>query len=265
VVNLDQKATEDLANIELWSQDSLEYAREHGRRKLIWLLEAVRVEVKLEDALLALPLGQHLDSERGTSSSEEEVMQKNQGAAEMAVDDLARQAGDRANRTGQPFEEALRAVLETEAGRQLGELRDGSRRDERAEDWQEDLVQQRAQERKREQAEERRREQDAAAWDRFMQAELRELGLRKDGQLARLLGEPLPGELPAALERLALEDQKQAEEGLVALMSGGKVSYKHLDELSEKDRPARIAANRLRTTWLKERRDGWLGRGEVSS
>ncbi len=47
-------------------------------------------------------------------------------------------------------------------------------------------------------------------------------------------------------------------------MSGGKVSYKHVEELSEKDMPARIAANRLRTTWLKERQDGWLGRGDGS-
>jgi hypothetical protein len=263
-VNLDHKATEDLAKMELWSQDSLEYAREHGRRKLIWLLEAVRVEVKLEDALLALPLAQHLDSERGTSSSEEEIMQKNQGAAEMAVDDLARQAGGRASRTGQPFEEVLKSVLETEPSRQVGGLRDGPHRNEKADQWQKDLVQQRARELKRERAEEKSRAQRAAAWERFMQEELRELELRKGGQLARLLGEPLPGELPAALERLALEDQRQAEEGLVALMSGGKVSYKHLDELSEKDRPARIAANRLRTTWLKERRDGWLGRGDVS-
>jgi hypothetical protein len=192
-------------------------------------------------------------------------MHKNQRVAEMAVDVLTRQAGDRANRTGEPFEEALRAVLETEAGRQLGELRDGSHRDERAENWQKDLVRDRAQERKREQAEKRSRAQQAATWERFMQGELRELELRKGGQLARLLGQPLPGEPQAVLERLALEDQKQAEEGLVALMSGGKVSYKHLDELSEKDMPARIAASRLRSTWLKERQDGWLDRGEVTS
>jgi hypothetical protein len=192
-------------------------------------------------------------------------MHKNQRVAEMAVDVLTRQAGDRANRTGEPFEEALRAVLETEAGRQLGELRDGSHRDERAENWQKDLVRDRAQERKREQAEKRSRAQQAATWERFMQGELRELELRKGGQLARLLGQPLPGEPQAVLERLALEDQKQAEEGLVALMSGGKVSYKHLDELSEKDMPARIAASTLRSTWLKERQDGWLGRGEVTS
>jgi hypothetical protein len=192
-------------------------------------------------------------------------MHENQRVAEMAVDVLARQAGARANRTGEPFEEALKAVLETEAGRQLGELRDGPHRDERAQNWHKDLVRERAQDRKRERAEERSRAQRAAKWDRFLQAELRELELRKGGQLARLLGQPLPGEPPAALERLVLEDQRQAQEGLVALMSGGKVSYKHMDELCPEDMPARIAANRLRTTWLKERQDGWLGRGEVSS
>jgi hypothetical protein len=192
-------------------------------------------------------------------------MQKNQTVADMAIDVLARQAGARAKQTGKPFEETLKAVLETEAGRQLKELRDGPHRDERAQDWQEDLVRERARERKRARAEERKQAEQAAQWERFMQAELRELELRKGGQLARLLGEALPGEPPAALERLAYEDQRQAEEGLVALMSMGKVSYKHLAELSEKDMPARIAANRLRTMWLKERRDGRLGRGEGSA
>jgi hypothetical protein len=124
-------------------------------------------------------------------------------------------------------------------------------------------VRERARERKHKRAEETRRAQQAA-WELFMQAERRELGLRKGGQLARLLGEPLPGEPPAALDRLALEDQRQAKEGLVALMSGGKVFYKRIDELCPEDMPARIAANRARTTWLKERRDGWLGDGEGS-
>jgi hypothetical protein len=110
----------------------------------------------------------------------------------------------------------------------------------------------------------RRRAQRTAAWKLFMQTELRELELRKAGQLARLLGEALPGESPVALERLASEDRRQAEEGLVALMSSGKMFYKHLEELTVEDHAARIAANRLRTTWLKERRDGWLGRGEGS-
>jgi uncharacterized membrane protein YkoI len=183
-------------------------------------------------------------------------MQKNQRVTDMAVEVLARQVGARVRRTGEAFEVALTAVLETDAGRQLAELHG----DENAEDWQEDLAQKRAQERKREQAEERQRAQEAAAWELFMQEELRELEKRKAGQLAELLGEALPGEPSTALERLAYEDRRQAEEGLVALMSMGKVSYKPLDELSPKDMAARIAANRLRMTWLKERRDGWLAR-----
>jgi hypothetical protein len=191
-------------------------------------------------------------------------MHKNQRVADMAVDVLARQARARVKQTGEPFEEALKGVLETEAGRQLRELRDGPHRDKRAQEWQEDLVRERARERKHKRAEERSRVQQAAAWERFMQEELRELGLRKGGQLARLLGEPQPGEPPAALERLASEDRRQAEEGLVALMSGGKVFYKHIDELCPEDMPARIAANRARTAWLKERLDGWLGRADGS-
>jgi hypothetical protein len=199
------------------------------------------------------------------------AMQKNQRVDDMADEILGRQAGARAERTGEAFEVALVAVLETEAGRQLGGLRDGPHHGELARRWQDDLPRERAEERSRVRREERgraRREEHSrarlAAWKSFMRAELRELELRKDGQLARLLGEPLPGESGAALRRLTAEDQRQAEEGLVALMSGGKVLYKRLEELSEADMPARVAANRLRTTWLKERRDGWLGRGEVS-
>jgi hypothetical protein len=188
------------------------------------------------------------------------AMRKNQRVADMAVEVLARQVGARVRRTGEAFEAALKAVLETEAGRQLAELRDGPHGDEKAEDWQEGLAHKRAQERRREQLEERQRAQQAAAWELFMQEELRELEKRKAGQLAELLGEALPGEAPAALEWLADEDQRQAQAGLVALMSMGKVSYKPLEELSPKDMAARIAANRLRMTWLKERRDGWLAR-----
>lgn len=112
---------------------------------------------------------------------------------------------------------------------------------------------------KREQTRERKQAEEAAAWKHFVRNEERQLQLRKDGQLARLLGAPLPGELPALLEKLASEDQRQAEHGLVALMSGGKTSYKRVEDLEPEDMPARIAANRLRTTWLKERGDGWLG------
>jgi hypothetical protein len=200
-------------------------------------------------------------------------MQENQRVADMADEVLARQAGSRAERTGEAFEVALIAVLETEAGRQLGELRDGPHRGELAQRWQENLPRERAEERsrarreelawQREQERERQRVQARldALWERFMREELRELEERKAGQLADLLGEALPGEPPAALRRLADEDRRQAQAGLVALMSMGKVSYKRVDELSPADMPARAAANRLRTTWLKERRDGWLARG----
>ena len=41
-------------------------------------------------------------------------MHKDQGVADLAIDVLARQAGTRARQAGEAFEEALKAVLETE-------------------------------------------------------------------------------------------------------------------------------------------------------
>jgi hypothetical protein len=196
-------------------------------------------------------------------------MQKDQSVSEMATEVLARQAGIRAKRTGESLDAALRAVLRTEAGRRLGQLRDGDHRDERAEQWQPNLPRERAEERRlarlREERsrlrEEERSQARKAAWESFMRKERLELKLRKDGQLAELLGEALAGEPPAALRRLAREDQRQAEEGLVALTSNGKTYYKLVEELTEEDMSARIAAARLREAWLKERRDGWLDYG----
>jgi hypothetical protein len=197
-------------------------------------------------------------------------MDHDQNVSDMANEVLARQAKVRAERTGEPLEEARAAVIKTEAGRQLRTLREGPYRDERAGEWQEGMAQKRAEERSRARQEERSRARQEecsraqlAAWKSFMQAELRGVEQRKDGQLARLLGQALPGEPPATLQRLASEDRRQAEEGLVALMRNGKVFYKHVERLSEEDMPARIAANRLRTTWLKERQDGWLDHGDV--
>jgi hypothetical protein len=195
-------------------------------------------------------------------------MQENQSVSEMATEVLARQAGVRAKRTGESLVEALKGVLETQAGRRLGQLRDGPHRDERADQWQPSLPRERAEERRRDHLEERSRLREEersrarkAAWESFMRKERREVELRKDGQLAELLGEALAGEPPAALRRLAREDQRQAEEGLVALTSNGKTFYKLVEELTEGDMPARIAAARLREAWLKERRDGWLDYG----
>src|SRR5215208_4976663 len=132
-------------------------------------------------------------------------MQENQSVFEMATEVLARQAAARAKQTGESFDAALKAVLQTEAGRRLGQLREGSNRDERAELWQPSLARERAQEHRRARLrEERRRLREEersrarkAAWESFMRKERRELKLRKEGQLAELLGEALAGEPPA--------------------------------------------------------------------
>ena len=74
-------------------------------------------------------------------------MQADQVVADMVEEILIRQGVARAQRTGESFEYALSAVLGTEAGRQLQELRDGSHRRERADEWQASLVRQRSEER----------------------------------------------------------------------------------------------------------------------
>jgi hypothetical protein len=202
------------------------------------------------------------------ANRKEKVVHTEQTVAEMANEVLARHAKARTERTGEPPEVALEAVLSTEDGRRLEGLRDGPHRGDLAAWWQADFPGEDAQERARTRREERgrarREEQDRArraAWESFIREERRELELRRDGQLAELLGEHLPAGPSSSARRLASEDRRQAREGLVALMSGGKVYYKRLDELCEGDMPARIAANRSRESWLKGRRDGWLARG----
>jgi hypothetical protein len=74
-------------------------------------------------------------------------MRKKQKVAEMADEVLARQAKIRADRTGEPLEDALEAVMDTEAGRQLKKLRNGPHHDERAQEWQESLARERVVER----------------------------------------------------------------------------------------------------------------------
>ena len=67
--------------------------------------------------------------------------------ADMADEILARQASARARWSGESYGDALGAVLSTEAGWQLQELRDGIHGCERAHEWQENLVRSRAEER----------------------------------------------------------------------------------------------------------------------
>ena len=74
-------------------------------------------------------------------------MRPEQTVAEMAEEVLKRQAKAMVDRTGQPFENALEAVCETDAGRQLRELADGEHHDRRAGEWQTSLPWKRAEER----------------------------------------------------------------------------------------------------------------------
>jgi hypothetical protein len=71
-------------------------------------------------------------------------MHKKQRVADMVEEVLACQAKARAERIGEPFGKALRAVFDTDAGEQLSKLRDGPHRYERAEDWQASIARERA-------------------------------------------------------------------------------------------------------------------------
>ncbi len=67
-------------------------------------------------------------------------MRAEQTVNEMAQVVLSRQAKALAQRSGEPFVEALEAVVETPAGRQLEELRCGPHQDEEARYWQSNLL-----------------------------------------------------------------------------------------------------------------------------
>jgi hypothetical protein len=86
-------------------------------------------------------------------------------------------------------------------------------------------------------------------WDQYMEVERRELEQRRNGQL----GLALPGESQEELQRIAEEDQRKAERGLVELRSGDEVWYKHIDEITKDDRPARIESENARAAWIQER------------
>jgi hypothetical protein len=67
-------------------------------------------------------------------------MRPEQTVNEMARVVLSRQARALAQRTGGPFVEALEAVVGTQAGMQLEELRYGPHQDEEARYWQANLL-----------------------------------------------------------------------------------------------------------------------------
>ena len=74
-------------------------------------------------------------------------MQPEQTVSELANEVLARQAKARAERGGEPIEEAMEAVLETEAGQQLRDLRDGPHGEEGVQETQVGVARERARER----------------------------------------------------------------------------------------------------------------------
>jgi hypothetical protein len=94
------------------------------------------------------------------------------------------------------------------------------------------------------------------AWERYLEAEKRELELRQEGHLAKILDGPLPDESPEELERLAEEDRRNAQEGLVELKrENGEIIYKPFDDLTPQDRSARIRAEGERVAWIVKRQE----------
>ncbi len=84
----------------------------------------------------------------GFRKEEESTVSEDRSVEEMANEVLMRQAKARAEGSGEPIEEALEVVVNTEAGAQLRELRDVPRRDEESvEEWQVGMARDRAQER----------------------------------------------------------------------------------------------------------------------
>jgi hypothetical protein len=78
---------------------------------------------------------------------ERSTVREDQSVAEMANEVLMRQAKARADRRGEPIEAAMEAVLNTEAGKQLRELRDGPHGGEGVQESQVETAWARAQER----------------------------------------------------------------------------------------------------------------------
>ena len=78
---------------------------------------------------------------------EERTVSDDRSVEEMTNEVLMRQVKARADRTGESIEEALQAVLNTEAGKQLKELRDGPHSEESLKEAQVGAARERAQER----------------------------------------------------------------------------------------------------------------------
>ena len=96
---------------------------------------------------LQKPLRVILTPEVKGSRKERSTVREDQSLAQMANEVLMRQAKVRAELSGEPIEEAMEAVVNTEAGKQLKELRDGPHSEESVEQAQVAVARERAKER----------------------------------------------------------------------------------------------------------------------
>jgi hypothetical protein len=94
------------------------------------------------------------------------------------------------------------------------------------------------------------------AWEGYMQTERAQLAQRASGQMRRAIGRVLKEESEEDLERIAAEDQRLAQEGMVPLRREGRVYYKHIDDLTREDVGARLEAERDTAMWLRGRIEG---------
>jgi hypothetical protein len=70
----------------------------------------------------------------------------------------------------------------------------------------------------------------------FMCLEHRRLEERRAGKLRRALGDPLPGETKAQLDRIGERDRIRACHGFVALVGAdGRASYRYIEALGADD------------------------------
>jgi hypothetical protein len=91
-------------------------------------------------------------------------------------------------------------------------------------------------------------------WEGFMQMERTQLKERCEGKLRVALGVPLAGETIEQLDRIGEQDRLRAEQGLVPIMGeGGKITYKHIHDLTRVDMRFRTAAEWVTVEWLSER------------
>jgi hypothetical protein len=95
-----------------------------------------------------------------------------------------------------------------------------------------------------------------AAWESYMETERAQLAQRASGQMRRAIGGVLKGESEENLERIAKEDQRLAQEGMVPLRREGRVYCKHIDDLTREDVGTRLEAKWVTAMWLKGRIEG---------